>query len=81
VNLLTVLMIVTCFTGYVDLFEVSEVQGAAGSSEKPGNKTPGNTAASGSLLGSQQPYSRLGWNADINDAMKEKQEQVFLMCK
>jgi hypothetical protein len=64
-----------------DLFEVSEVQGAAGGSEKPGSKTPGNTAASGSSLGSQQSYSRLGWNADINGATKEKQEQVFLMYK
>jgi hypothetical protein len=80
VNLLTVLMIVTCFTGYIDLFEVSEVQGGAGGSEKPGSKTPGNTAAGGSFLGAQQPYSRLGWNADMNGATKEKQEQVILMC-
>ncbi|GFG39279.1 hypothetical protein Cfor_02204, partial [Coptotermes formosanus] len=55
---------------------LSEVQGAAGGSEKPGSKTPGNTAASGSSLGSQQSYSRLGWNADINGATKEKQEQI-----
>lgn len=80
-NLLTVVMTVTCFTGYVNLFQVSEVQGAAGSIEKPGSKTPGNTAAGGSFLGSQQPYNRLGWNADLNDATKEKQEQVIFMCK
>lgn len=81
VNLLTVIMIITCFTGYVDLFQVSEVQGAAGSSEKPGSKISGNTAAGGSFLGSQQPYNRLGWNADMNGATKEKEEQVILMCK
>jgi len=55
---------------------LSEVQGAAGSSEKPGSKMPGNTAAGGSFLGSQQPYNRLGWNADLNDATKEKEEQI-----
>jgi hypothetical protein len=80
-NLFTVVMIVTCFTGYVDLFQVSEVQGAAGSSEKPGSKMPGNTAAGGSFLASQQPYSRLGWNADMNGAIKEKEEQVILTWK
>jgi len=55
---------------------LSEVQGAAGSSEKPGSKMPGNTAAGGSFLGSQQPYSRLGWNPDMNGAIKEKEEQI-----
>lgn len=70
------------FTGCVDLFEVSEVQGVAGSSEKSGSKTPGSTsAASGSFLGSQQPYNCLGWNADISGSTKEKQEQVILMCE
>jgi hypothetical protein len=75
--------IISCqfsFTGCVDLFEVSEVQGAAGNSEKPGGKTPGSTAAaSGTFSGSQQPYSRLGWNADISGSTKEKQEQVLPM--
>jgi hypothetical protein len=59
------------------LFEVSEVQGTAGNSEKPGGKTTESTAASsGTFPGSQQPYNHLGWNADISGSTKEKQEQV-----
>ncbi|XP_069703216.1 coronin-7 isoform X2 [Periplaneta americana] len=57
---------------------LSEAQGSAGISEKPaGSKTPGSsTAAGGSFPGSQQPYNRLGWNADISGSTKEKQEQI-----
>jgi hypothetical protein len=65
------------FTRYVDLFEVSEVHGAAGNSDKPGGKATESTAAtSGTFSGSQQPYNHLGWNADISGSTKEKQEQV-----
>jgi hypothetical protein len=66
------------FTGYVDLFEVSEVQGAAGNSDRPGGKTTESctAATSGTFSGSQQPYNHLGWNADISGSTKEKQEQV-----
>jgi hypothetical protein len=75
--------IISChfsFTGYVDLFEVSEVQGAAGNIEKSGGKTLGSAAAtSATFSGSQQPYNRLGWNADISGSTKEKQEQVLPM--
>ncbi|XP_023703951.1 coronin-7 isoform X4 [Cryptotermes secundus] len=56
---------------------LSEVQGAAGNIEKSGGKTLGSTAATcGTFSGSQQPYNRLGWNADISGSTKEKQEQI-----
>ena len=51
--------------------EVSEAQGAPGSTDKQGS------TAGGSFPGSQQPYNRLGWNADVSGSTKEKQEQVL----
>ncbi|XP_049826168.1 coronin-7 isoform X2 [Aethina tumida] len=50
---------------------LSESQGQAGSGERTINKS-----ASTPFIGSNQPYNRLGWNADLATQTKSKQEEI-----